>query len=42
LNEKNLEDNKATELLTLMEKASIMMTPILKIFSHGVLGRYPW
>ena len=43
LNTKDLEDNKASELLTLMEEASINMTPVLKILllSKGVLDKYP-
>jgi len=28
--------------MTLMEEASTNMTPILKIFSKGVFGKYPW
>ena len=39
LNENGLEKTKGTELITLMEEASINMTPILKIFSKGVLGQ---
>jgi len=42
LKEKNLKDNETQQLLTLMEEASINITPILKIFSKGVLGKYPW
>ena len=39
LNEKDLEDLKVKKLLVLMEEASTLMTPILKIFSQGVFGR---
>jgi hypothetical protein len=37
---KNVKDIKASELLTLMEEASTNMTPILKIFSKGIFGKY--
>jgi len=39
LNEKDLEELKIKELLVLMEEASTLMTPILKIFSQGVFDR---
>ena len=39
LNEDDLEDLKAKELMGLMEEASITMTPILKILSQGVFNR---
>jgi hypothetical protein len=39
LNEEDLEDLKAKELMGLMEEASITMTPILKILSQGVFNR---
>jgi hypothetical protein len=42
LKEENLKDNETSKLLNLMEEASINMTPILKIFSKGVFGKYPW
>jgi len=42
LNEKGIEKNSISELLTLMEEASLNMTPLLKIFSKGVLGKCPY
>jgi len=42
LKEQNLKDIETSKLLTLMEEASINITPILKIFSKGVFGKYPW
>jgi hypothetical protein len=41
LKEENLKGDEAGKLFNLMEEASINMTPILKIFSKGVFGKYP-
>ena len=42
LKEKNLKEKYISQLLDLMEEASTNITPILKVFSKGVLGKYPW